>query len=190
MDREYIKIPKSSLFSDSVCELKQMNDEFWKNEIFRHLLLFYKKYDVEQLQYKIEKEKQKNKPQIENCITEYIIQYLEKDMCFNMHFDAVIENKNNESKKKGFYDVTIMNTYWVNKDNPKQKVRFHIECKNLDKSQDLVNKYVYYNKGHNVFDGGVYRFFNGKYAQQQYFGGMIGFVLVGDLLENYNQTQR
>ena len=31
----------------------------------------------------------------------------------------------------------------------------------------------------NIFDGGVLRYFNGKYAQSLSFGGMIGFVLSG-----------
>ncbi len=175
MEREYIKIPKSSSFSDSVVELKQMDDEFWKNEIFRHILLFYKSLDIDSLKIKINKEKTSNNPRVERIIAKFVRQSLNKDSQFNCHFKASGEETNDE-EIEGNYDITICSTIW-------ESQNFYFECKNLDKSQDLVNKYVYYNKGHNVFDGGVYRFFNGKYAQQQDFGGMIGFVLEGGVLE-------
>lgn len=32
----------------------------------------------------------------------------------------------------------------------------------------------------NIFDGGVLRYFNGKYAQNLAFGGMIGFIIDGN----------
>ncbi len=175
MDREYIKIPKSSLFSDSVFELKQMDDEFWKNEIFRHLLLFYKTYDVELLKNKIKSEKSKENPRVEREIAMFVRKHLNKNSDFNYNFKASGEETNDE-EIEGNYDITICSTIW-------RSQNFYFECKNLDKSQDLVNKYVYYNTGHKIFDGGVYRYFNGKYAQQQDFGGMLGFVLDGDVSE-------
>lgn len=171
---------------NAVSELKELSDTVWKNEIFHHLLSFYKNYDSEELKYKIEQEKTKANPQIENRITQFIRRYLEKDKFFSMHFDVVGENKNDDSENEGFYDITTLNTYWVEKGTT-NKVRFHFECKNLDKSKGLVNKYVCYNKGHSAFDGGVYRYFNGKYAQNLNFGGMIGFVLEGNLLETKNK---
>lgn len=180
--REYIKIPKSSPMPVTLFELKELNDDVWKNEIFHHLLSFYQNYDSKELKDKIEQEKKKAKPQIENQIALYIRRYLNKDKFFSAHFDVVGENRNDDSNKEGFYDITTLNTYWVEK-GTNNKVRFHFECKNLDKSQDLVNKYVCYNKGHSVFDGGVYRYFNGKYAQNLNFGGMIGFVLDGNISE-------
>ncbi len=178
--REYIKIPKSSPMPVSVLELKELSDDVWKNEIFHHLLSFYQNYDSKELKDKIEQEKKKVKPQIENRIAHYIRRYLERDKYFSANFDVVGENRNDDSDKEGFYDITTLNTYWVEKGTT-NKVRFHFECKNLDNSQDLVNKYVWYNKGHSVFDGGVYRYFNGKYAQNLNFGGMIGFVLNGSI---------
>lgn len=182
MEREYIKIPKSSPISDyaPISGLKKLNDKYWKNEIFHHLLSFYKNYDRKKLKRKIEEEIKSSNPRPENCIAFYIRRYLEKDRFFNMNFDVFGENRNDDSEKEGFYDITISNTYWIQEES-NQKIRFHFECKNLDKSQKLANKYVYYNKGHSKFDGGVYRYFNGKYAQNLSFGGMIGFVLEGDI---------
>lgn len=182
MEREYIKIPKSSPIPNSVSGLKELSDEVWKNEIFHHLLSFYKNYNSKELKEKIEQERKKTKPQIENRIAQYIRRYLEKDRFFSANFDVVGENRNDDSEKEGFYDITTLNTYWVEK-GTNNKVRFHFECKNLDKTQDLVNKYVCYNKGYSVFDGGVYRYFNGKYAQSLNFGGMIGFVLDGEIAD-------
>lgn len=189
MEREYIKIPKSSPMPNSVSDLKELSDEVWKNEIFHHLLSFYKNYDSKELKEKIEQERKSTKPQIENKIAHYIRRYLEKDRFFSANFDVVGENKNDESDNVGFYDITTLNTYWVEKGTT-NKVRFHFECKNLDKSQDLVNKYVCYNKGHSVFDGGVYRYFNGKYAQSLNFGGMIGFVLEGNVLDTKSKIKK
>lgn len=181
--REYIKIPPSKLPVNCFTqELRELDDKFWKNEIFHHLLSFYKNHDSKELKDKIEQEKKKSKSNIENRIAHYIRRYLERDKYFSANFDVVGENKNDDSEKEGFYDITTLNTYWLKKGTT-QKVRFHFECKNLDGSQDLVNKYVYYNKGHFEFDGGVYRYFNGKYAKSLNFGGMIGFVLEGNALD-------
>ncbi len=180
MRREYIKIPKASPklipFSE---QLKEIDDNTWKNEIFRHLLLFYKTYDIKLLSDKIKTEKSEKNPRVERLIAKFIRLSLNKNEDFNFHFKAFGEVTNDE-EIEGNYDIVIHSTNWRSKD-------FCFECKNLDKSQDLVNKYVYYNTGHETFDGGVYRFFNGKYAQQQDFGGMIGFVLEGEISEIKNK---
>lgn len=173
MEREYIRIPKSSPLPSYVPELKDLSDEVWKNEIFHHLLSFYQNYDTAELKNKIELERKKQNSRIEREIAKYIRLGLNSNRRFGYHFKAFGENTNDE-EVEGSYDITIHSTNWKNKD-------FHFECKNLDKSQDLVNKYVCYNKGHSVFDGGVYRYFNGKYAQNLNFGGMIGFIIEGDV---------
>ena len=82
MEREYIKIPKSSPMPNSVSDLKELSDEVWKNEIFHHLLSFYQNYDSKELKEKIEQERKNTKPQIENKIAHYIRRYLEKDRFF------------------------------------------------------------------------------------------------------------
>ena len=175
MAREYIKTPKSSPMSYYLPELKELSDEVWKNEIFHHLLSFYQNYDSEELKEKIEREKKKPKPRTEREIAKFIRLQLNADRNFGYHFKASGEETNDEDVE-GNYDITIHSTNWKSRD-------FHFECKNLDKSQDLINKYVCYNRGHSVFDGGVYRYFNGKYAQGLNFGGMIGFILEGDVLD-------
>lgn len=176
MEREYIKVPKSSPLSNYLPELKELSDEVWKNEIFHHLLSFYKNYDSKELKDRIEQERKKQKPRTEREIAKFIRITLNSDRQFGYHFKASGE-ETNDADVEGNYDVTIHSTNWKSKN-------FYFECKNLDRSQDLVNKYVCYNKGHSVFDGGVYRYFNGKYAQSLSFGGMIGFVLEGNVLES------
>ena len=57
---------------------------------------------------------------------------------------------------------------------------------------NLLNKYIFFKhkkdeQGNYIYDGGVYRYFNGKYAQNIDFGGMIGFVLGGDILDLKNK---
>ncbi len=185
MEREYIKIKKPSPLPSYTHYLKELNDGEWKNWIFYHLLQFYRLYDNIELQHKIENERKKTNPRIEREIAKYIRLWLANDMEFDSHFQASGE-KTNDEKIEGNYDITITNTYWRNKD-------FYFECKNLDGSKDLTDKYVYYNTykknvvGESVFDGGVIRYFNGKYAQKMDFGGMIGFVLSGEVINIKNE---
>lgn len=174
MKREYIKIPKSNPLPNYVPELKKLEDEVWKNNIFHHLLYFYKNYDYQNLNNKIEQERKNESPRIEREIAKFIRLSLNGNKKFGYHFRASGEETNDEDVE-GNYDITIHSTNWKNSN-------FYFECKNLNTRQDLVNKYVSYNKGHSVYDGGVYRYFNGKYAQNHNFGGMIGFVLEGELL--------
>ena len=175
MEREYIKLPKPSPFPSDIRQMKVLDDAVWKNEIFHHLLSFYQNHDSKELKNKIENEKKKSSPRTERAIAKFIRVKLNADRKFGYHFKTSGEETNDEDVE-GNYDITIHSTNWKSRD-------FHFECKNLDKSQDLINKYVCYNRGHSVFDGGVYRYFNGKYAQNLNFGGMIGFVLEGNLLE-------
>lgn len=171
MEREYIKIKKPSPLPSTIHLLKNLDDEFWKNWVFFHLLSFYKNFDRKMLEEKINTERAKSSPRIEREIAKFLRLYLKNNRLFDFHFDVFGEITNDEDVE-GNYDILINNTYWKN--------GFFFECKNLNESQDLVNKYVSYNKGGGVYDGGVYRYFNGKYAQNQNFGGMIGFILSGD----------
>lgn len=182
IEREYIKVPKSTPFSFDIRHLKDLDDEVWKNEVFHHLLSFYQNYDSKELKEKIEQERKEAKPRIERLIAKFIRVKLNADSRFGYYFKAFGENTNDEDVE-GNYDITIHCTNWGSKD-------FHFECKNLDSSQDLVNKYVCYNQGHLVFDGGVYRYFNGKYAQSLNFGGVIGFVLEGNVLDTKSKIKK
>ncbi|MDN5476262.1 MAG: hypothetical protein L0G39_04990, partial [Chryseobacterium sp.] len=78
---------------------------------------------------------------------------------------------------KGFYDLKFQHSYWIN--HVTDKLNYYVlECKNLSTRQNLINEYVYVDAKD---DGGIYRYFNGKYAQEQSFGGMIGFILRGEV---------
>ncbi|WP_433777817.1 hypothetical protein [Flavobacterium anhuiense] len=172
MEREYIRIKKPAPLPFDTRQLKILDDEFWKKWVFYYLLDFYKNYDSAELRSKIEEEKKKQYPRTEREIAKFIRLKLKANREFGLNFSVKGEETNDENVE-GNYDITIHNTYWKNQD-------FYFECKNLDGGQDLVNKYVCYHKGKNVYDGGVLRYFNGKYAQNSTFGGMIGFILDGD----------
>lgn len=185
MEREYIRISRPSPLPNYMHLLKELDDEFWKKWVFFHLLTFYRNYDSVELKQKIETEREKSHPRIEREIAKYLRVKLNDDRTFGYHFKAFGENTNDEDVE-GNYDITIHSTNWKSKD-------FHFECKNLNSDQDLVNKYVCYNtykkdsNNQNIYDGGVLRYFNGKYAQNLNFGGMLGFVIDGDTLDIKNK---
>jgi hypothetical protein len=176
MDREYIKINKPSPLPNYNNHLRELHDDLWKKWVFYHLLSFYRNCNKADLNQIIQLEKIKEYPRTEREIAKFIRNYLRNDRLFDLNFGVFGEVTNDEDFE-GSYDIVVNNTYWKNE--------FHFECKNLDTSQGLINKYVYckiYPKGKSPkMDGGIYRYFNGKYAQNQNFGGMIGFVLNGDI---------
>lgn len=178
MEREYIRIKKPTRLPFDIRQLKNLNDDFWKNWVFYYLIEFYQNFDSDELKSKIKEEKKKQYPRTEREIAKFVRIKLNANKEFGYHFTAIGENTNDEDIE-GNYDITIHSTNWMSKN-------FHFECKNLGCSQDLVNKYVCYNtykkdnNNENIFDGGVLRYFNGKYAQNITFGGMIGFILDGD----------
>ncbi len=181
MDREYIKITKPTLLPNLISHQRVLNDDIWKNFVFYHLLAFHKQNNVVELKEIIKKEKKKSKSDIEDAIAIYIRNYLRNNRLFDINGFRIVGGMNNDNPIKGLYDISILHSSW--------KKEFHFECKNLNLnspnwSQNLINKYVYYqykNKGKVISDGGVYRYFNGKYSQSENFGGMIGFVLDGDV---------
>ncbi len=172
--REYIRIGKPTSLPNSIALQRKLNDDIWKNLVFYHLLSFYKNYDSIELKTIIKKEQLKSNPRTERVIAKYVRKHLNNNREFNLinGFYAGGELTNDEDVE-GSYDITIIRSYWSK--------NFYFECKNLNKSQDLINKYVFYKMTPTQNDGGVYRYFNGKYAQNQNFGGMIGFVLEGDI---------
>lgn len=181
MEKEYIKINKPSRMSTCTNVLRKKDDKFWKEHVFFHLLSFYKNYDKTKLSERIATEKAKKQARIEDEIAKYIRNYLHSDESFNYNGFRIKGGVLNDETKSGIYDISIFHSYWVQNNNV--EFSFHFECKNLEDKQDLINKYVYYNIGNSVFDGGVYRYFNGKYAQNQNFGGMLGFILSGNCPE-------
>lgn len=179
MEREYIRIERPAPLPFDTRQLKSLDDEFWKKWVFYYLLDFYKNYDSVELKSKIEEEKKKQYPRIEREIAKFVRLKLKANREFGFNFSVKGEETNDEDVE-GNYDITIHNTYWKNQD-------FYFECKNLDGSKDLTDKYVCYNtykknlENENIFDGGVLRYFNGKYAQNLTFGGMIGFIIDGNI---------
>lgn len=184
MEREYVRIKKPAPLPFDTRKLKTLDDAFWKQWVFYYLLHFYQNFDSEELRLKVEEEKKKQHSRTEREIAKFLRLKLKANREFSLNFSVKGEETNDEDVE-GNYDITIHNTYWKNKD-------FFFECKNLDGSKDLTDKYVCYNtykkdsKNENIFDGGVLRYFNGKYAQQLVFGGMIGFVLGGDCVQIKN----
>ncbi|WP_128414308.1 hypothetical protein [Chryseobacterium sp. Leaf394] len=181
MKRDYIRNKKPTTLPFDTRQLKTLDDEFWKKWAFYYLLDFYKNYDRNELKSIIEEETKKQYPRTEREIAKFLRLKLKANRQFGLNFSVKGEETNDEDVE-GNYDITIHNTYWKSQD-------FYFECKNLDGSQDLINKYVCYNtykknkKNENIFDGGVLRYFNGKYAQNLVFGGMIGFLILGDKAE-------
>lgn len=178
MMREYIKIKKPSSLPSYTHHLIELDDSLWKEWVNFHLLSFYKKYDKEELKELINIESKKSHSRIEDEIARYIRSYLKNDKQFCFQGFLAKGGVLNDEKVKGIYDVSILHSFWK---NGTDEVCFDFECKNLDSTSDLVNKYVFYDKGKKNYDGGVYRYFNGKYAQNQNFGGMIGFILSGEI---------
>lgn len=179
--REYIRLPKSSALPISSIQKRKLDDSFWINLIHLHLLKFYKEFDIEELKKLIAKEKSKTtRKHIEDLIKDYMKSWFEKS---NRRFfrEGILINL--ESKVKynnpGFYDIKFQHSDWVNLKSKEIKY-YSVECKNLtlDTTKNHIAEYVFVN---HKKDGGVYRHFNGKYAQNHNFGGMLGFVLDGDL---------
>jgi hypothetical protein len=178
-NRGYVILPIRKQIPMDFELIKTLDDNFWIQDVFFHLLEFYKNHNSTELKDKIEIEKSKPRSNIERLIAKYIRKYLNND-CFFLYKKAYGEVTNDE-EVEGNYDIVISNTLW-GKD-------FNLECKNLNlespnSNQNLICKYVFYQYQKDLkteYDGGVYRYFNGKYAQNQNFGGMLGFVLDGDI---------
>ncbi|MFK7947474.1 MAG: hypothetical protein AB8G11_07790 [Saprospiraceae bacterium] len=180
-NREYVKIPKSSILPDSSNKKRTLDDKFWINLIHIHLLTFYKNHDEEELKKLIIEEDKKSRSDIEDLIKDYMMEWF-KTNNKRMFRQGIIVNTEPKVKyeQKGFYDLKFEHSDWVN--SKTSSLNYYVlECKNLENSASLVAKYVFYKRTPKENDGGVYRYFNGKYAQSQNFGGMIGFVLKGDI---------
>jgi hypothetical protein len=176
MNRDYIKIGKTRILPDSTNRQRELENNDWKELVFYHLLTFYKSYNQDKLQQLILDEEKKANPRKEREIAKFIRKHLKNNRLFSFQGFKAPGEVTNDEDIEGNYDILIIHSFWQDE--------FSFECKNLEEKQSLVNKYVYdkiYPKTGVKNDGGVYRHFNGKYAQSQNFGGMIGFVLKGDI---------
>ncbi|MDR2147394.1 MAG: hypothetical protein LBE91_13140 [Tannerella sp.] len=169
MEREkgYVNNPVPSIpFPSLIEEMLELEDNIWKSWIFHYLLLFYEKYNRAELKQKIENEQKRKKSRIEKTIADFLRKWLRNNTEFNKNIGFRINRESlSEGDYESYYDIIIEHSFWDK--------MFCFECKNLTEKQELIKKYV---------DGGLYRYFNGKYAQQQYFGGMLGFVLEDNYL--------
>lgn len=169
--KEYIKLPEVKILSNSRSKLRELGDTDWKNHIFSHLLQFYKEIDNNEIVELICKEKQKKKADIEKVIKKRLIKWLKEDQRFGLNGFLVNREPSSDGAGEGFYDLKFEHSDWINK-------YFAFECKNLNLSSGSINEYVY-NKAKQ--DGGVYRYMTNKYAMDLDFGGMLGFVIEGEL---------
>lgn len=179
MQREYIILPKTTIMPDSSKRKRALNDDFWIRRIHYHLLKFYKEFDIKELSDLIETEKRKPaRKHIEDLIKDYIKTWFET-YDKKIFREGIVINLEPKVKynQPGFYDMKFEHSDWVNLETEKLKY-YSLECKNLNSSNPCINEYVF---NSSKKDGGVYRYFNGKYSQENNYGGMLGFVLEGDI---------
>jgi len=168
--RAYVKVEQPEKFPVTIPELREMPDDFWKNEILSYILLYYKETENSIIQNIIEFEKQKERADIEKAIKKHIKSWFRKNTDFRNDGFIFDDEVGNDGSMQGFYDFKIQHSYWNY-----TKSYFPFECKNLG-TTNLLNEYVFVETKDRI-DGGMYRYFIDKYAVNQNFGGLIGFVI-------------
>lgn len=168
--RNYIKVKASDDFPMSIQQQRELSDKFWKEHILAYILNYYKETPNKEISKVINNTRKKNPANIEQAIKKHIKKwfynnedFIYKGFIFNLEPES-------EGGKEGYYDIKIQHGYWNY-----QKSYFPFECKNLGTST-LLNEYVFVETKDRI-DGGMYRYFIDKYAVDQNFGGMIGFVI-------------
>lgn len=175
--RNYIKLPALKPMLDSRKILSLMSDETWKQYVFHFLLKYYKEVKEEEIITLIKTENKKPRTNIETAIKKHIRLWLKKCKDFDRHEFIINLEPSTEGYSEGFYDLKFEHSQW-------RKKYFSFEAKNLGKTKSMsssksISEYVYVKeKGRE--DGGMYRYFIGKYACEMDFGGMIGFI-VGEI---------
>jgi len=158
---------------DSSRKKQKLTDEIWINNIFHFILKYCQNIDKPEIKLIVEQELDKTQSNIEKVLKEHIYNYLYENTAFGLHgFILNLEPKNTKCNSEGFYDLKIQHSDW-------QQKYFSFEAKNLGKIKSMsqsasIDEYVYV-KSKN--DGGMYRYFTGKYACELNFGGMLGFVI-------------
>lgn len=168
--RNYIKVKSSDKFPTTLPEQRKMSDTIWKEHIINYIQTYYKETSNKEIQKVIEKARKKKPAKIERAICKHIkIWFRQNTIFLRQGFGFELEPET-EGEKEGFYDIKITHGFWNF-----QKSYFPFECKNLGTST-LLNEYVFVDTKSKT-DGGMYRYFIDKYAVNQQFGGMIGFVI-------------
>ncbi|NLU37614.1 MAG: hypothetical protein GXX78_01830 [Bacteroidales bacterium] len=161
---------ESQQLPKSVPSLRKLDDQTWKNCIFSYLLTYYRDTDSQTIQDIIAIERQRPIAEIEKAIKKHIRRWFDNNEKFQYEGFILNNESSSEGVKEGYYDLKFEHSYW---NNP--KTYFAFECKNLGASR-LIDEYVYAESTKKI-DGGMYRFFIGKYGITQHFGGMIGFII-------------
>lgn len=172
--RNYIKLPALKPMSDSRKILSLMSDETWKQYIFHFLLKYYKEVKEKEVITLIKSENQKSRANIETAIKKDIRLRLKNCPVFDRHEFTINLEPSTEGYSEGFYDLKFEHSQW-------RKKYFSFEAKNLGKTKSMsssksINEYVYIKEKERE-DGGMYRYFTGKYACEMKFGGMMGFIV-------------
>ena len=171
--KNYIKLPSLKPMSDSRKELSLITDETWKQYIFHFLLKYYKEVEEEVITL-IKTEHKKPRANIETAIKKHIRHWLKNCKDFDRHQFIINLEPSADGYLEGFYDLKFEHSQW-------RKKYFSFEAKNLGKTKNMsssksIKEYVYI-KEKSREDGGMYRYFIGKYACEMNFGGMIGFIV-------------
>lgn len=147
-------------------------DDFWLEMIFKYLFQFYncntdKKYSS------------KSENEIKKSMQDWFCENEE----FLSHFTLNFEPRSQETEQEGYDDIKFQSQFWGG-----GRKYFVIECKNLSEAKRSMDEYIFLTKskkkGANVIkydDGGLYRFLINKYAANQKYGGIIGFVRKGNI---------
>ncbi len=167
--RSYVKIKASDL-PNIIVEQRQLSDQFWKEHILSYVQECYKETSNDEIITIIEREQQEKPATIETAIKKHIKKWFRDNQKFCNEGFVFNDEASAEGSREGYYDFKIEHSYWNF-----TKSYFPFECKNLGTST-LLNEYVFV-QNKNRIDGGIYRYFIDKYAVDQNFGGMIGFVI-------------
>lgn len=173
--KSYIKNKEPTL-PETILGLRELNNQVWGKQILFYLLLYYKETDNNEILQIIEREKQKQRAEIETVIKKHILKWFRKNTKFKRYGFILNQEPSSEGGPQGFYDLKFQHSFWNNTES-----YFAFECKNLGKTKSMtcsksISEYVYV-KEKSREDGGMYRYFTGKYACEMNFGGMIGFVV-------------
>ncbi|MDR1593837.1 MAG: hypothetical protein LBS43_05040 [Prevotellaceae bacterium] len=155
---EYMSMRKKNMHEFSVYS----GDSFNITQIFGFISKFYKNISSEQ--------KNTLKTKKEEDITDFIRRDIQKDEDFRYSGFTVNTEARNQSYEVGYYDLKFENpAYWQSK-------YFVFECKPIDLTSTKIKAYIYTQSKTKGQDGGLYRFFINKYAENLPFGGMLGYV--------------
>ena len=112
----------------------------------------------------------------EEHFTDLLVDKMKQNPLFCYVFIVNREPKEGNFTNIGYLDIKI--------DIPSAGRYFAIECKKIDTKtgrSSLRQKYI---------EDGLSRFINGKYAKEENFGGMIGYVVEGDIVETSSDMKR